>query len=308
MQGQICDPSSDDICSGGVPLQWRQPCISFDVAAAASDQVSWQAADDALGAAFKTWLALDCGGGKGPSIQVMDFGSVSCTTVEYNQHGGNANILIFRDQEWPHPANGGSVDTLALTTVTYDVDSGDIYDADIEVNTANFPFTTTNVTADIKDDLQSVLTHETGHFLGLAHTSVQPATMFPSYMTGDVSIRNPTADDIAAICLAYPVDRTPAGECTGIPRHGWAPQCFAEQSYLGCAVASPGPVRGGGRGGLGLGIVGIVALARHARRRGPRDALQIPKRKPRLVRKPEMETPVSRSMPKDRVGLKPKPT
>jgi hypothetical protein len=247
-QGQVCNPPADGDC--GIELQWRQPCVSFDVAEAASNQVDYAAADAALTAAFATWQGLDCGGGT-PGIQVFDFGPVSCAVVEYNQHGGNANVLVFRDDVWPHDTGGGGVDTLALTTVTYDVDKGDIYDADIEVNTADNTFSTTDTPGPTDADLLSVLTHETGHFFGLAHTMVAGATMYPSYTPGTDTIRNPAADDIAAICDAYPPGRIGTGDCTGIPRHGWAPVCYAAQTYVRCAA---GPrVGDGGEGGYALG-------------------------------------------------------
>jgi hypothetical protein len=259
-QGQLCTPSAPGDC--GNALQWRQPCVSFDVAQAASRQVDWATADQVFSRAFATWMGLDCGGG-GPSIQVMDFGTVSCAKVEYNQHGGNANVLVFRDDAWPHDTGGGGVDTLALTTVTYDVDTGDIYDADIEVNTADNTFTTNDTPTPMDVDLLAVLTHETGHFLGLAHTPVKGATMFASYMQGTIDIRTPELDDIAAICAAYPVGRVATGACTGIPRHGWAPECLAEQTYVQCSMSSERT----GRGSLfTLGALAICAAARARRR------------------------------------------
>ena len=259
-QGEVCTPASAGDC--GRPLQWRQPCVSFSVQADASRQVDFATADKTLAQAFATWLGLDCGGVP-PSIQVFDFGSVICDKVEYNQHGGNANVLLFRDDTWPHDTGGGGVDTLALTTVTYDVDTGDIYNADIEVNTAQNTFSTTDEPGPSDVDLLAVLTHETGHFFGLAHSMLAGTTMFPSYTVGTIDIRTPQPDDIAALCAAYPGDRKPTGACTGVPRHGFASECYAEQTYVRCATSPASGVGGGGGAGL---AVAALALALRSRR------------------------------------------
>jgi Matrixin len=261
-QGQDCVPAESGDCK--IPLQWRQPCVSFSVQQDASKQVDYATADRVLTRAFATWAAVDCGGG-GPSIQVFDFSPVSCDLVEYNQQAGNANLLVFRDAKWPHDTGGGGVDTLALTTVTYDVDTGDIYDADIEVNTADNTFSTDDDPGATDVDLQSVLTHETGHFLGLAHTQVYPATMFASYTPGTITIRTLAGDDQDAICAAYPVSRQATGACTGIPRHGFAPICGAQQTYVRCSAS---PARSEvDASALGAGLA-LAAAARFRRRAG----------------------------------------
>jgi hypothetical protein len=274
VQGKLCSPGEPDDC--GIELQWRQPCIGFNVQEDASNQVDYPTAEATLTQAFAAWTAVDCDG-KPPSIQVFDLGSAVCDALEYNQHAGNANVLMFRDDAWTHTDAdaGGTADTIALTTVTYDVDKGDIYDADIEVNTANFHFTTGDTMVDV--DLLGVLTHESGHFLGMAHTLVDGATMYPDYNNGDLGLRTLEADDMAGICEAYPPGREAVGACTGIPRHGFAPECIAHQTEVRCS-ASPGPGgAGGGGGAVGVMLAALAALktrpeSRSARGRSRRRA------------------------------------
>ena len=63
-------------------------------------------------------------------------------------------------------------------------------------------------------DLPSILTHEVGHFLGMAH-STEPCTvggddcptMNPFYTTGSDAYRSLEADDVAGICAVYPPSR-----------------------------------------------------------------------------------------------------
>jgi hypothetical protein len=265
--GHICIPGAPDDC--GVAIQWRQPCVGFNVQTSASRQIDAATADTVLAQAFAAWTAVDCGGGATPSIQIFDLGEVSCAAVEYNQHAGNANVLVFRDDAWPHADDGGgTADTLALTTVTYDVEKGDIYDADIEVNTAQNTFSTGDTPAADQVDLLSVLTHEVGHFLGLAHSLVSDTTMWPDYERGSISLRHLADDDRQGICATYPPGRQPTGTCTGIPRHGFAPECNAEQTYVSCAAA---PHAAAPRAPSGAGwALGAAALAALRARRGSR--------------------------------------
>ncbi len=263
-RGKMCSPPEDDDC--GIALQWRQPCLSFALEKNGSQQVKLAEITKIARASFAAWTQTDCGGGDHPSITIDDFGTVSCDKVEYNKqdtHGGNVNVIVFRDEVWPHGDDGsGTTDTIALTTVTYDVVKGDIFDADMEINTFENKFTTADTMVDV--DLRSVLTHEAGHFLGLAHSTIAEATMFPNYMNGSVALRSLDDDDQQAICNAYPPDREAKGTCDGLPRHGFSPECLDAQTEGTCAM-------GPGAHGLSLAaLLPALALFGLARRRGGR--------------------------------------
>ena len=55
-------------------------------------------------------------------------------------------------------------------------------------------------------DFASIMTHEAGHFLGLAHSGDPRATMNALYQPGNTAMRELTADDIAGICAVYHPD------------------------------------------------------------------------------------------------------
>jgi hypothetical protein len=227
VEGTRCDPPQSADC--GNVIRWERDCIGFTVHREASSQVSVGTAQQLLQQALQQWMNADCGSGDVPSIHIADLGAIACGDVEYNQKSGNANVVVFRDDVWPHDE---MVNALALTTVTYDVNTGEIFDADIEVNgTRNL---VENSAGDWYD-LLGVLTHETGHALGLAHTPANTATMNATIGAADTSYRDLGADDMAGICAIYaggpPVDP----ECNPIPRHGFSEDCKVDQDYADCS-------------------------------------------------------------------------
>ncbi len=52
-------------------------------------------------------------------------------------------------------------------------------------------------------DIQGVMAHEYGHALGLGHSTVGSASMFPSVSSGSTAIRSIAADDIAGLQCIY---------------------------------------------------------------------------------------------------------
>ncbi|MCA9319312.1 MAG: matrixin family metalloprotease, partial [Planctomycetes bacterium] len=57
-------------------------------------------------------------------------------------------------------------------------------------------------------DIEGVAVHEFGHAIGLAHSGVANATMFPSVNPGSISARTLDADDISGVQSLYGVQAT----------------------------------------------------------------------------------------------------
>jgi hypothetical protein len=223
------------------------------------------------------WGHVACpGSGAPPSLESKNLGPVSCDKHEYNDQqktfGGNANIIIFRDDVWVESsASAAPGSTLAITTVTFNVNSGEIYDADIEVNSTSVSKISigTPVPGD-SFDLQSILTHEVGHFLGLAHSNVPCdgtgcATMDATYQKGSEDFRTLEADDIAGICTIYPPGRS-ATDNGCMPRHGFSSDCGSSGSK-GCCTTAPGSKSAGNGEGILVALLGAglwVARSRHS--------------------------------------------
>ena len=220
----------------GTPLYWPQTCISFSVQRDGSpkDGIEYELADQTVRTAFQTWLNADCGDGATPSFAVADYSPAICDKAQYNKDAPNANIFMFRDASWPY---ANSEDTLALTTITYNTENAQIYDADVEINSAEATFTFSDEASDTIDDLQAVLTHECGHFLGLSHDPVGTSTMYPQYAPGDLFQRTLDVDDTAGICDIFPPGQSiDTSVCT--PRHGFSRECGAAHDTTTCGVAT----------------------------------------------------------------------
>ncbi|HEY3821594.1 MAG TPA: matrixin family metalloprotease [Polyangiaceae bacterium] len=244
-----------------IPVWWRNACVSYDIQQNASAQVPYDTAATMIAQAFAKWTSIECpdptsgdadaGDAAAPgsarvSIDVRDLGPVACDLVQYSSDHGNQHVIIFHDDAWPHDdANN----TLGLTTVTYDPDTGEIYDADMEIN-ATVPLSIGDPVMPGAYDFDSIITHECGHFLGMAHTGDDRATMYASYTQGTTYKRVLTSDDVSGLCSIYLAggDRavdpsaTPDGSglvpedaCDPTPRHGFSAQC-APPASKSCSV------------------------------------------------------------------------
>ena len=248
----------------GMALYWPSSCISFAVQrdGSASSGIDFATTEAIVQEAFDKWAAVDCGGAT-PSFRIEPLGRVECDRAEYNQEAPNANVFLFRDESWPYR---NAADALALTTLTYNVETAEIYDADVELNSLQTTFTTTDQTPVISD-LSSVVTHETGHFLGLSHSAVETAVMRGTgYQSGTTDMRVLTSDDIVGICEIFPPGSEASGTCR--PRHGFGSKCGTEQpkDSGGCTLSRRSS-NGDSRLLVVLVAVAGAFAARRARRR-----------------------------------------
>ena len=100
-------------------------------------------------------------------------------------------------------SNGGlcTGNCLAATLTGYYVSqSGDdrIYDADVYTNTAIQMYSSGESGCSAEYDINGIMVHEVGHVIGIGHSSVSGATMYPSISSCNTSARTLASDDIAA--------------------------------------------------------------------------------------------------------------
>lgn len=143
---------------------------------------------------FKPW--------RNSSDVLVEFIAMGCNQSSKNEND-SLNSIILVNKEWPFDKNA-----IAVTRNFYisgeDANAGMILDSDILLNNENFSFTTKGESG--KHDIQNILTHEIGHFLGFGH-EIAPvdtdATMYASAVAGETKKRDLAANDIAVLESAY---------------------------------------------------------------------------------------------------------
>lgn len=268
--------------SGG-HVRWHTDSINVVVDKSFTDL----AGPKVYGAAVDAWRAT------GASLPSVSTKSGKDRTVGYKK-GENENVVVYAPTGWSK-ANGA----LAVTVLTYEETSGRIIDADVLLNGGGRYFalfdsdqssgdlisidgsavaptgSTTTTPKTAKFDVQSVLTHELGHFFGLGEDYEDAkATMYVSTRHGEIHKRVVTKDEGGVVAALY-TDETSASDDSTEARGGCGGAQLARSgasssAWIGFVVA-----------GLGLGL---YAAARRARSAEPA-RVQLWARRSRRVRR-----------------------
>lgn len=250
-----CDPQRGDECEmneegcvrSGAGLRWTSMPIQYRFSRQGTTKLDDDEAREAVRRAFARWENVECPNGGRAAVRFKEIGDSLGPNDPFTVH--------FRDDEWTHDDGD---EALALTNHDYTAYSGVIKSADIEINTANNPFAVSSKEAGL--DLESVVTHEVGHYIGIGHSNVRGSIMQPRYCQDATACGSSelSEDDIKAVCLIYP----PANVSDGL-----APPPPVDR---GCAVVPGAPTTASTTSStlLGASVFGlvIVAMLRHTRR------------------------------------------
>ena len=126
------------------------------------------------------------------------WGIISSSTTSSAAVRGTAPATIMLN------SNGGGLCTgscLAATLTGYYVSqAGDdrIYDADVYTNTAQPLYSSREAGCSGEYDIDGIMAHEVGHVIGIGHSNVAGATMYPSVSACNTGNRTLASDDINA--------------------------------------------------------------------------------------------------------------
>ena len=181
------------VCDDGTPAHWPvgEPITYHLSSTHPSGDLADAVVRSALADAWTEWATPACSDVQsqlGEPVAVDPF-------AEWDERV----VIGFYEQEWP-PELG--VGLLALTRITWDLDSCEIIDGDIVFNGDDFDWVQGVPQVGGEKDFGAVATHELGHLLGLDHSSVGGSTMAYPY-EDDLGWRTLGCDDTAGVCDLY---------------------------------------------------------------------------------------------------------
>jgi hypothetical protein len=246
-------PTDEKGCpSEGAAIRWTKLPVPFRVQAREYSKIAPTALRGAIRAAFDRWTTVDCDGAR-TSLRFHEQPEAA-----WNQADAPFAVTMVH-QFWPFDGSA-----LAQTTHDFGKESGVVKNAVIQLNTASHEFRVASddseaaLTAETGADIEAVLVHEVGHYIGLAHSNEPSSMMAPSYCQDAERCkaaelaRELAEDDVEAVCALYPpANKAPIVETDPGPGHA---------TSFGCTQASSS--RSSGLLPVGLALVVVLALVR----------------------------------------------
>lgn len=237
VQAQAFRRTQTNIDSGEC-LYWPSRTFTYFVDAAGDDEIAGDAEFAAIDKAFAAWQASSnaCS-----DVKFVNGGRVDHAKIEYSATGPNQNVIVFRAKKctdfvaasdacwlsnscgnayscWAHAAG-----SFAVPTLTFLERTGELLDADLELNLASFVFTTVDspvcvapnyAQSCVATDVQNAVTPAIGRWLGLASVSRADSTLYPASSPGDLTKRVIDPGTASGLCAIYPAGQL-ATTCDG---------------------------------------------------------------------------------------------
>lgn len=179
------------VCGGDV-ARWNAPEVPYRLNSSGSADLPFATVETAVANGWEAWTSPCCS-----AWRVRRDADTTVTATEQSaQH-----VISFEESDWD-PALGNVSSVIGVTLISFSGNCA-ITDADIVFNGVGFVFVDGVPQGQNESDLQSIATHEQGHWLGLGHTTAGPtATMHDTYDNG-IGQRTLHPDDEAGVCALY---------------------------------------------------------------------------------------------------------
>jgi hypothetical protein len=219
--------------AGSPPLRWTSGfVVPYHVHSAGYSGLPIDRVRGAIDRAFATWQQ-------------------PCSTLRFRADPNGAdgdtpamdgrNIIRFEEHSLPRDIDPETVLAYTLHVGVYC--TGTITESDITFNAVTFQWSDRENTD--RADIETVALHEIGHFLGLDHSPIESAVMYPSII--ERVRRDLSPDDQNGLCAIYRADRGNA--CTRDADCGGGEVCILGGTSGGAIAPYCGAALGHGRAG-----------------------------------------------------------
>lgn len=185
---------------------WASMPIHYFISQQGSNQINNDSEFLAVHAAFQAWASVPTA-----NVRFNYLGPAAINTVGQD----SVNLVSFGDTTFPMGSG-----TLAVTLNYFSSQTGITNEADILFN-PNQLWSTSGESG--RYDLQSIMTHEIGHFLGLDHSGMISSVMSPFGLPTQIDQRTLQYDDVAGISEIYPAGSPSVGRISGTVTSGGQP-------------------------------------------------------------------------------------
>ncbi len=182
------------VSSGGPELHWESR-PAYEINQSGSADLSGEEFD-AVERGFESWNAVCDIGYRRDGFTSLDGDSIYPNGPAGDPEPDGNNVVTWVESGWPE---GPSV--IGITWAFFDPSNGEIGEGDMLLNGEDYVWTVSDAGA--QTDVESIVAHEAGHFLGLGHTDVEAATMFATVIDGETQKRSLHSDDIAGAQHLY---------------------------------------------------------------------------------------------------------
>lgn len=185
-------------CSNGSPIAWApgNPNTRWQLSSSyvSADLTNTQV-DSAINGGFNEWSEPGC-----TELDVVQGSDSSGNPLD---NSNDDDIVGFIESNWPATMGGSSTLAVTLPSWYQEPHCEFIENADMVVNGVDHYWVIGNPSNWNQADLQSVIAHEAGHWMGFDHNNYAGSTLAASY-SGGIAERTITCNDSEGVCSVYP--------------------------------------------------------------------------------------------------------